>query len=540
MLRKVEISILALLIIFAFYCAYTVGSSWDEYFVMSRGEERLKYLLSLGAYGSPTLWERHTEDLLPGFFATFATFLKNIFPKKYEIESWHLINSFFSILTFFGIYKISSLLFNKQVGKIVFLLCFINPILFGHMAINSKDTIVALANVWSTYIFLRYIKKQNLNTNSYRYILLAGLAIGIGTGTRTPFLVTLFPLLIIIFFDIFFIKKLSNPNFSFKKFFFHASLVLLIAYMIMVSCWPHVHENIFIEPFKKVIAQISCKNTLAKCWMPWTLHNGKIFDTSQLPNSYVFVNFFYKSPEFILALYSISVYFFLSQKNFFESNFKNFWLKLFLILFIILFPAIIFAMQPYNVYDGLRLFLYTIPYYNIIPAIVIYFLICNFKSSFLNKFLSIFIGISFVYYIFIFVSLAPYQYVYLNRFIGNFSESHKKFENDYWAISTKELVKKISNDKSLFDENKRIKITFCGAPHSLVKKDLQKIKKLKYDEGDINSSEFDYVIMTNRVVFKENTNFAKDVTTCYDKFKGKDIVVVKRNNLVLSTLRKKN
>ena len=153
MLRKVEISILALLIIFAFYCAYTVGSSWDEYFVMSRGEERLKYLLSLGAYGSPTLWERHTEDLLPGFFATFATFLKNIFPKKYEIESWHLINSFFSILTFFGIYKISSLLFNKQVGKIVFLLCFINPILFGHMAINSKDTIVALANVWSTYIF---------------------------------------------------------------------------------------------------------------------------------------------------------------------------------------------------------------------------------------------------------------------------------------------------------------------------------------------------------------------------------------------------
>ena len=69
MSNKFEIYILAILIIFASYCALSIGSSWDQEFVMTRGEERLKYIFSLGSYGSSTMWERHTEDFIPGFFA---------------------------------------------------------------------------------------------------------------------------------------------------------------------------------------------------------------------------------------------------------------------------------------------------------------------------------------------------------------------------------------------------------------------------------------------------------------------------------------
>ena len=121
MSKKFEISLLFVFAIFAIYCSLSIGSSWDEYFVMNRGEERLKYLLSFGVYSSDYLWNSHTEDMLPGFFATFATLIKKMFPYKYEVESWHLINTTFSFLTFFGIYRITSILFNKQVGKIVFL-----------------------------------------------------------------------------------------------------------------------------------------------------------------------------------------------------------------------------------------------------------------------------------------------------------------------------------------------------------------------------------------------------------------------------------
>ena len=50
--------------------------------------------------------------------------------EKYEIEILHLTNNLFAIFTIFGISKISSELFNKKVGRIVFLLCFFNPIFF--------------------------------------------------------------------------------------------------------------------------------------------------------------------------------------------------------------------------------------------------------------------------------------------------------------------------------------------------------------------------------------------------------------------------
>ena len=155
-----------------------------------------------------------------------------MFPLKYETEVWHLINSFFSILTIFGIYKISCQLFNKKAGKIIFLLCFLNPIFFGHMAMNAKDPLVAFAHVWSTYILLRYLKHQNSENNCYRYVFLVGLTIGLGTGVRLPFVITLIPLYLFALIDILLLKKITNQKFSFNKFVFHSLIVFLITYLL--------------------------------------------------------------------------------------------------------------------------------------------------------------------------------------------------------------------------------------------------------------------------------------------------------------------
>ena len=179
------------------------------------------------------------------------------------------------------------------------------------------------------------------------------------------------------------------------------------------------------------------------------------------------------------------------------------------------------------------------PYFNIIPGLALYYLIYNFNSLISKIFLG-FISILFIYYIYIFILLTPYQYTYLNKFIGNFSYAHQKFENDYWAISVKELIKKIPKETNLIANNKKIKVTFCGAPHSLIKEDLNKVIKLNYEVGDLYSNEYEYVIMTNRVIGEKNDSSLTNVKTCFEKFKGKDIVTVKRNGLILSTLRKNN
>ena len=111
--KKIELSIIVILFIFVFYCALTIGIPWDEGFEMTRGKERLKYIFSLGSY--KIYWNYQSEELNPGFYSTLAIFITNMFPKKFENEIFHLTNSLFSILTVFGIYKISSVIFNKTV-----------------------------------------------------------------------------------------------------------------------------------------------------------------------------------------------------------------------------------------------------------------------------------------------------------------------------------------------------------------------------------------------------------------------------------------
>tara|TARA_Y100000590_G_scaffold453325_1_gene598173 strand:- start:16095 stop:17696 length:1602 start_codon:yes stop_codon:yes gene_type:complete len=532
MLKKIENSIILILLFFALYCALITGSSLDEGFEMTRGNERLKYLFS--GLSLENYWTSQFDEFYPGFYDTFAIFITKMFPKKISVEIFHLTNSIFSILTVFGAYKITSILFNKDVGKIVFIICFLNPSLFGHMAINSKDTIVAFANVWTTYILLRYIKKQNLNDSSTNYVILAGLTIGLGTGVRIPFAATLIPLFFFIIIEILFLKKITSNKFSFTKFFQHSFVVLLIAYLITVSCWPQVHGNIFTEPLNLFLTQMKS----IPYGVPWTLFNGNIYDTNNLPFYYIPISFFYRSPEFILISYAIFIYLLICKIDFFKKKFKSFLPKIFLLLFIILLPTLIYLVSPYRIYDGIRLFLNIIPYLCIIPGLAIYYLFINIKAK-KNKFLSGIILVFFVYYLKIFVSLTPYQYTYLNLFSGNFSNAYKKFENDYWAISTKELIKKISLEENLNLKNQKITLAFCGVAHDFSRRELDKINNFKYEQVGIDEKNIDYVLMTNRVVSQKNGDSIRNVKTCFDKIKGEDIVSVYRNGLLLSTLRKK-
>ena len=73
--------------------------------------------------------------------------------------------------------------------------------------------------------------------------------------------------------------------------------------------------------------------------------------------------------------------------------------------------------------------------------------------------------------------------VLMSQFIGNFSNAHKKFENDYWTISIKELVNKIPSNKNLLN-NKELRLTFCGAADNNVKFYLKKIKN--WPQGESN------------------------------------------------------
>ena len=86
---------------------------------------------------------------------------------------------------------------------------------------------------------------------------------------------------------------------------------------------------------------------------------------------------------------------------------------------------------------------------------------------------------------------------------------------------------------------KKVKIAFCGVPHDITDKELNKLKNLKFEKKDLYSENFDYVIMTNRLDGERDSVSLTGVKTCFDRIKGIDIITVDRNGLILSTLRKK-
>ena len=111
---------------------------------------------------------------------------------------------------------------------------------------------------------------------------------------------------------------------------------------------------------------------------------------------------------------------------------------------------------------------------------------------------------------------------------------YKKFENDYWASSIKELIKKINLDKK-----SKISFATCGITQTSAKYYLEKNGYSNFRFG--NSKNSSYIIMTNRVTLnEENIWKSENLINCFDKFKGEDVFSVTRNGMLLSVIRKIN
>ena len=134
--------------------------------------------------------------------------------------------------------------------------------------------------------------------------------------------------------------------------------------------------------------------------------------------------------------------------------------------------------------------------------------------------------------------LTPYHYTYLNLFAGNFSKVSKKFENDYWGASLKELTSKIKTNSTI-NLKSNLKLNICGVSKGSVKYYLKKEKITNYQI--VRASENpDFIILANRVLMNYDKENLSKMITCFDKYKGINIEEVKRNGLILSALKKIN
>jgi len=128
--------------------------------------------------------------------------------------------------------------------------------------------------------------------------------------------------------------------------------------------------------------------------------------------------------------------------------------------------------------------------------------------------------------------MTPYQYTYLNILNGKVEFRYKKFENDYWGSSIKELINKVN-----FDKEEKIVLATCGINQAVAEYYLKKRGYSNFLFGDEKDS--NYIIMTNRVTLdNKNIYKSKNLINCFDKFKGENTFKVTRNGMLLSVIRK--
>ena len=210
MSKKNHYILLVILIFYSAYCAVNIGQTWDEEYELLRGKTTLDYFFSLGRINNYIPFREYNSTL----YYTFNYFFTQFFPIKYQIESSHLINLTFSLSAIFGFSKVCKELFNKKVAHLSFLILFFFPTFFGHMAFNSKDTILAFSHVWITYLIIKYLKKQNINNKkTARYIFTAAILASMATGIKLVFLGSLIPLFFFVLIEIFLVKKNNKRRF---------------------------------------------------------------------------------------------------------------------------------------------------------------------------------------------------------------------------------------------------------------------------------------------------------------------------------------
>ena len=523
MSREKQRILIFFLIIFSIYCALTIGLAWDEEYHIIQGKITLDYLFSLGKIDRDLLYRENYSAI----YWALSYLITKQFPLQYQFEISHLINLFFSLGAIIGIGKLGSELFNKKVGKIIFIILFFYPIFFGHMAINSKDTILAFSHIWITCLLFKYLKKQNLSKKTNKYIFYLAILAAMATGIQLAFLGALLPVILFILIDIYFLKNIITKKFNNKKFLFDIIKSFAIFYILLIIFWIDTHQNILISPFNIFVGTIIDYPT----GYPFNLINGNYYISNEVPKYYLILSIFFKSPEYIFICYFLFLIFLLKSKNFFEKRFTLFGYKISLIVTILIFPNIILLFVPYPIYDGIRLFLWSLPYICVIPGLVIYYLIENYKYRVI-KIISLILSLFIFYFLFNFFSITPYQYTYLNLFNGEKEKRYKKFENDYWGASMKELI-----NRADFKTEGNLLLAVCGIDAALPKYYLN--RKVKNNFKFVSTNEADFIIMTNRVVLDHNqVNEIPKLTNCFDKFKGSDISKVERNGLLLSVIRK--
>ena len=456
--------LLAILILLTFR---QYGITWDEELQSQYGQAVVDYYLS--GFQDHRYAQIFNLYIYGGMFDGLASIFDRFTPFR-VYETRHLLNAIFGLIGLWGSWRLARYIGGSVVGLLALILIVLTPVYYGHMFNNPKDIPFAAGIVWTLYFMSRAMGSLPHPKWSLliKLSVILGLTLGIRVGGVMVLLFWLAPLGLIALRPLWSginketaLKTLKNSAHIAWRI---VLPVLLIAYAVMLICWPWAQQDPIINPLKALSEFSNFPQDVE------VLLDGITYRSTQLPWTYVPLYFAIELSELVLFLLAAGL---LLMPWILRRLGKDERQSLFLVVLMAFMPMLYAVTRHPALYDAVRHFLFAVPLICIIAAVAARFIFLWAINEFRQVWSRRLIGaallsillISAVTQIAIMFSLHPYEYIYANRFTGGVPGAYGRYELDYWGTSFKEAAEQIQtlvNQEGGVPPGRIYRVAICG------------------------------------------------------------------------------
>ena len=419
-----------------FIFADDYGVAWDDHFQIEIAKQNLDFLIGRNNNIS------NNNGKIFGVAYELPLYIIQNFVTSYNAQVYirHIITHLYFLVALFIFFKLLLVLFNSYYISIlgIFLL-YLDPLIFSHSFINTKDIPFLSTFIISIYSMHLYTKNEDNNKTIIFHAFITAFLIDI---RLSGFIIPITTFLYILFGvnGIYLNKKVLLRYILYGAFTFFFILILwpalwtnplLLGYSFLNMA--HYHVNIF--------------NTF----------NGNHVLSTNLPWYYIPTWIGITTPIFIIFFYLYGL--FIALQLIIKNSIKQLKSTEKQAIILVIIPIslwILIIILGSTLYDGWRHLFFLSPLLIIGSILGLNSIISS--SLFKNIKQTILVIITSLYVIYMGVTilkLHPYENVYFNMFISKKSESIRyNWEMDYWGISFKEGFERIL----LLDQNDTIKV----------------------------------------------------------------------------------
>ncbi len=372
----------------------------------------------------------------------------------------HLLSAVFGLGGLVATWKLARLLAQETTGLVAVMLLVLTGAWFGAIFTHTKDIPFATCMAWALYYTTRIA--QHLPRPPRPLVIKLGIAIGLALGLRVGAVFAVFYLVVLVIATALWARP---PGYGKVRFLWHAMAALLpaggIAFILMGFFWPWS----VMGPTHLIAAATTFSHFTMDLHLK-TLFDGAVIDVGDTPRAYLPMYLWLRLPHIMLLGLAFVVIAAMcgsfQWRRALGGERGLIWIPVVLAATVPLAYALITAPALYN---GMRHFLFMVPALAVLGAV-------GFRWAWREALRwrygsAAFVALSTVLALdtaTVLVRLHPYQYVFYNRFAGDFSVVPHRWELDYWSSSLREAPSMLNDyvKTQRLSKTSRFQVAVCA------------------------------------------------------------------------------